>query len=332
MGSPNALIEASTLPPSSTHASSTLVEPMTHQPPNFPPPQLSHTEPAVAMQYHHASTKPRWCSLVAPMTAADSIVTSLITLPGTINGHHCAIPMLLDSGASCNFVDKQFVEQVGLEQVTLPHPIQVTTANGQAMICDKLIAGAVVAVDGHTGAHDLVVIPQLDKFQVVLGRAFLKRSHANVCHATDKVTWSNRHPTRAEAVTTANPWAVLADRTIEPDDTSLDEPSEHDCTTANSVAKQSTCRTVRTSKVNVTKHTVRRNDHSISDHSVTPCNSIDHSSTHTVPSTSHTDEPIAKPASQPVQPPSQHELTQAHLQALERIMASRCIRHQNEAT
>jgi hypothetical protein len=217
--------------------------------------------------------------------------------------------MLLDSGASCSFIDERFVRRAGLDQTALAHPVTVTTANGQSMSCTRMIAEAIVAVHGHT--HDLVVIPHLDAFEVILGRTFLKRSRATVCHATDKVTWPSNQVRRSANFVTSNPWAVLDDQSLDTNDSDNDDQHRHHVSPdAGMVAKRSAKtarRATSTHQFNAAPRSARRaeTDRSSNEPAVSaPCT-----------------QPVPKPSSKPVEPQAQHEFTQAHLQALERIMA-----------
>ena len=47
-----------------------------------------------------------------------------------------------------------------------------------------MLAGAHIVMDGYEGDHDLVIMPNLDGFDMILGRSFLQASRAVVHHET----------------------------------------------------------------------------------------------------------------------------------------------------
>ena len=207
----------------------------------MPPASLTTIEPVnqqIHRPYHHSpclpspimhpriqpdqlsAVQPRWCNMTASTTERQPpspVIAELITLTGSVNEHVCERPFLIDSGATCNFVDNAYAERVGLAKWSMPQRIRVRTADGKSVICAHIIPDAVIAIDGHISTHDLVVMPSLDAFDVVLGRAFLQRSKAIVHHETGRVIWpaastpeANAVPDSATSVSSLNPWAALA--------------------------------------------------------------------------------------------------------------------------
>lgn len=74
-------------------------------------------------------------------------------------------------------------------------------------------------MNGYEGDHDLVVMPSLDGFDVILGRSFLKMSKAVVHHENATIIWPepsvHATPTNSQsiptlAIVTDNPWQILA--------------------------------------------------------------------------------------------------------------------------
>ena len=119
--------------------------------------------------------------------------------------------MLVDSGATCNFVDRAFVKRHGLTAWELPKRLRVRMADGKPINCSQVLPSVRIALPGYVGEHDLVVIPHIDGFDVVLGRAFLKLSKACVNHATSTVTWPDResNDTEQEALNNSIPDACI---------------------------------------------------------------------------------------------------------------------------
>lgn len=114
-------------------------------------------------------------------------IEHLITITGTVNSRPIKCVMLVDSGATTSFIAAAFVNQHGIGVDQLTESLLVKMANGQPVGCKLVVRQATVCVVGHTGKHDLVVLPDLDGFDVILGRSFLKEAGAIVNHATDAV-------------------------------------------------------------------------------------------------------------------------------------------------
>jgi hypothetical protein len=149
---------------------------------------------------------------------ALNVIVDLVTMTGSISNIRCQRPILLDSGASCNFVDKAFAEQLNIPRWNLQQRINVRMANGSVIPCSEMLPAVNISLPGYSGAHDLIIMPALDGFDVVLGRPFLKSSGAVVDHTDSTVTWRSNHTTisstspshTSAAMTTINPWNVLA--------------------------------------------------------------------------------------------------------------------------
>ena len=101
-----------------------------------------------------------------------------VLLSGKLNGNDCAY--FVDSGASGNFVSREFVRKTGLEKEcsSLPNPLIVKLADGSEHSTSTVLKGArfggVSDPDSVlNGTHDLPVIP-LDGYEVILGRPWLR--------------------------------------------------------------------------------------------------------------------------------------------------------------
>lgn len=143
-------------------------------------------------------------------------VAELLIYPASVDGVVCPRRALVDSGASCNFVDQAFAELICCEQRQLSHQLRVDTANGDTMSCSRMIASAHIKLTGYEGDHDLVVMPHLDGFDLILGRSFLQASKAVVHHETASITWpksrASHYAPRSSItppVAISNPWQVL---------------------------------------------------------------------------------------------------------------------------
>ena len=133
-----------------------------------------------------------WFKLVAPSSsppASKAEIVDLITLPGSVARVPCERPILLDGGASCNFITRSLVTRFGARSLQLPQRIQVRMANGHSILCTDVLVDVEISVPGYRGVHDLVVMPEIDGFDVVLGRPFLKSSGAVIDHLSSTVVW-----------------------------------------------------------------------------------------------------------------------------------------------
>ena len=120
-----------------------------------------------------------------------------------MEGKRARRPLLLDSGATSNFVAADFVAANALTPESLRDPLTVRMANGQPVPCTTALRQAEVAVPGYTGRYDLLVLPDLDGFDAILGRPFLRGAGAIVDHAAGSVSW------KAAAARPAQPRRVL---------------------------------------------------------------------------------------------------------------------------
>jgi hypothetical protein len=90
--------------------------------------------------------------------------------------------ILIDSGATSNFLSQDYALKHNLSMVPLPEPIEVRMANGHQVACTMLVADVLFETGTHSGIHDFIVLPVLDEYDVICGRKFLKRSRAIVDH------------------------------------------------------------------------------------------------------------------------------------------------------
>lgn len=277
-----------------------------------------------ATQNSWHADRPRWYHMAVPQTTASAAahqpeITDLITLSGSVNGQHCTRSMLIDSGASCNFVDRDFASRVGLQSWSLARKIPVRTADGTTVVCAHTVPSATLTMCGYEGLHDLIVMPNLDGYDVILGRAFLKLSKATVDHATSTISWpdsargtSNSQPSQSShpcsfsntPEISVNPWSCLISHPDSVTDASDDTPSAQDkqCITPMQQVTQQT-------RVPTKSH-VSKDHHTKSNHK-----SLAQPSSPTPPT------PVAKPSAQPVNSIAPTEPSAHHLVILERVLA-----------
>lgn len=99
--------------------------------------------------------------------------------------------------------------------------------------CSRMIADAHIMLNEYEGDHDLVVMPHLDGFDLILGRSFLQASKAVIHHETANITWPTlvtpRYTLHAQTVPPGaihNPWDVLDVERGEDDGLGSDDVSQ----------------------------------------------------------------------------------------------------------
>jgi hypothetical protein len=100
--------------------------------------------------------------------------------------------MLVDSGATCTFVDGSFAHKHNLTLTALSKPLKVRLANGASIRCLSFVSRARISLPGYEGLHDLIVMDGIDGFDVILGRSFLAKSGALVDHGSSNLSWPGK--------------------------------------------------------------------------------------------------------------------------------------------
>jgi hypothetical protein len=180
----------------------------------------------------------------------DLEITELITLSGSIGEAHTSNGFLIDSGATCNFVDRSFAERSNLEVWNMPRRMKIRTADGNTIECTQKIPTARVKLPDYDGRHEFIVVPNLDGFDAVLGRSFLKASGALVDHASSRVSWSNhRNDEEKVGPPLSNKYDAL--QSNEPDVDVDQELSMPEPTSATGIAPRSVKKTKQKQKQHV---------------------------------------------------------------------------------
>ena len=115
-------------------------------------------------------------SLSESVTAACTHVchvtykSSLFVLPATVNSHDCRV--LLDSGASENFISSSFVSHLGLPTISLRQPFTVRAANCSPLTLNTFVRYLLrfEGVQLHLGLRVVDISPD-----VLLGHPFLQK-------------------------------------------------------------------------------------------------------------------------------------------------------------
>lgn len=117
-----------------------------------------------------------------------SLIERLIVISGEVGSAHSS-RILVDSGATSNFIADSFVRQHGLVVSELPTVLNVRMANGEVENCQLVLRQVTVRMVGYEGRHSFVVLPTLDSFDVILGRSFLKQADVLVLHGSGEIAF-----------------------------------------------------------------------------------------------------------------------------------------------
>ncbi|XP_061337226.1 uncharacterized protein LOC133284249 [Gastrolobium bilobum] len=87
--------------------------------------------------------------------------------------HNRMVSILVDSGSSHNFLQKQLVEDMGLSTLKVPR-MRVFLGNGEFMVCDRKCLAVPLEIQGYAFTVDLWVI-ELTGFDIILGISWLSQ-------------------------------------------------------------------------------------------------------------------------------------------------------------
>ena len=160
--------------------------------PSSPPP---HTTSTSTSQSH--PSQPPWHShslslALHPLASrinqlATLVPRALIRLSGTVAGHPAVI--LLDCGATGNFISSSFVDRHRIASSSVPQQSQlVTLADGSQVKSASTIESASLAIGSYTDALDLVALA-LPGYDVILGMSWFY--HYN----PDHIDWQKQRVT-----------------------------------------------------------------------------------------------------------------------------------------
>lgn len=142
--------------------------------------------------------------------SGEGHIEPLLVLTGRVDSVARSSRILLDSGATTNFVSSMFVAKHGLSVTALKARLNVRLADGSPVDCLSYLPRALIDVDGHRGRHDLIVLPALDDFDVILGRAFLVHSLALVDHAAGRVSFGVKRDRKIKLAKSSSQASLLA--------------------------------------------------------------------------------------------------------------------------
>ena len=116
---------------------------------------------------------------------ALSKTTELITFKGQINGIETTI--LIDSGATGDFVSKEFVEKVRIKTKATNKKYEVTLADGTPIVIEQEAKNVLLRIQDYHERVDLEVGP-LDIYDVILGKTWLARHNPDIDWRTNTLT------------------------------------------------------------------------------------------------------------------------------------------------
>ena len=96
---------------------------------------------------------------------------------GTIHGHPAII--LLDSGATTEFVADAFVRKHRLSPVSQSQPATVILADGSSATATGVLASSPLRISSYRVALDLISVP-LSGYDAILGMSWLERVNPNI--------------------------------------------------------------------------------------------------------------------------------------------------------
>ena len=115
--------------------------------------------------------KPRANNTPSSINQVFTTSSSLIKLEGSVSGHRAVI--LIDSGATGNFVSASFVSKHRLPSVPLAKQDFVTLADGSQQAAGSTVPSVPVSVNSYSDHIDLVSLP-LAGYDIILGMPWLR--------------------------------------------------------------------------------------------------------------------------------------------------------------
>jgi hypothetical protein len=115
----------------------------------------------------------------------SALLNSVLRDPSAVHLHTNAriagvpVQLLFDTGASDNFISADFVHRMGFSKTVLSSPQHLTYANGDSAPVQGEMSTSSLKLDGRTFKAQFLVAPLIEKFDIILGRAWLT-SHCAV--------------------------------------------------------------------------------------------------------------------------------------------------------
>lgn len=143
---------------------------------------------------------------VTTNTAKSFANHTLLKFTGTINDHPATI--LLDCGASHNFIDLKFLRRHQLHKLNTVTPIQkqqVTLANGVSVTAPSKLEAAPVTIESYSDSMDFTVLP-LCGMDAILGMTWLRKHNPVINWRDATVTF---HIKTSKKKSTKHQWKAI---------------------------------------------------------------------------------------------------------------------------
>ena len=103
------------------------------------------------------------------------------------------VRILIDSGASGNFIDLNFCRSRGYRTVRMERPREIKIANSSSLRCEEMVSKAVFRYEGFKDVQDLQVLDTKGMFQVIFGQPFLRKYNPNIDWVERTITINRQH-------------------------------------------------------------------------------------------------------------------------------------------
>ena len=87
--------------------------------------------------------------------------------------------VLVDSGASCNFISQHLILSIEHSPFSLPHPLSVKLPNRGPLTCTHILHNACITIDTFT-FHDSFYVLHMEGLDVVAGKPWLSKYNLNI--------------------------------------------------------------------------------------------------------------------------------------------------------
>lgn len=108
---------------------------------------------------------------------SDITATDVLTLQGRLNNH--PVTILIDSGATNDFVSQKFIKRTLLSTQALSKPAKVIFGDGSSTSIKHQLTTANLKIQQYQSNRTLVVAP-INKYDIILGQTWLKQENPNI--------------------------------------------------------------------------------------------------------------------------------------------------------
>eukprot|EP00798_Chlamydomonas_sp_ICE-L_P031110 gene31110-6241_t len=113
----------------------------------------------------------------------------LLLFQGSISGIKCTI--LVDGGATNNFISERFRKQAKLATVEITSPMSVAMGDGTTHAVTRKIPGAHIQIDDFKDTIPLCETSLTSTFDIVLGKPWLRKHNPTINWREDVISWTS---------------------------------------------------------------------------------------------------------------------------------------------